>query len=264
MADRRPLVAGNWKMNGSLAMTGSLLGEFRQKAGGGSQPYGGLIDCLVCPPFPYLMAAAEALKGSGISLGAQSLAAQSAGAFTGEVDADMLRDCGCSHVLIGHSERRALFGETDQVIAAKVMRALQAGLVVVACVGETLAERESGQAESVLSRQLGEILPSMTTCDPASIVIAYEPVWAIGTGKTASPEMAQQMHAFIRTQLAAGGVAGADSIRLLYGGSVKPENARELFSQPDIDGGLIGGASLKAADFSAICEAALAVAQGAL
>ncbi|MEZ5653491.1 MAG: triose-phosphate isomerase [Burkholderiaceae bacterium] len=261
MADRKPLVAGNWKMNGSHRMADALLAEIRELAGGRAQPYGGAIDCLVCPPFPYLASAARLLEGSGIALGAQNVASQSAGAFTGEVDAEMLVDCGCTHALVGHSERRALFGETDAVVADKLRRALAAGLVVVVCVGETLAEREAGQTEAVLSRQLAAVMPVIAGSPVERVVIAYEPVWAIGTGKTASPGVAQEAHAFIRAQLVAGGVAAAAGIRLLYGGSVKPENARELFAQPDIDGGLIGGASLKSADFAAICEAAVAVAK---
>ncbi len=261
MAHRKPLVAGNWKMNGSRDTATALLAGLRERAGAGA-PFGGRVDCLVCPPYPYLDLARATLEGSGVALGAQNVASQRPGAFTGEVDAGMLLDFGCSHVIVGHSERRALFGETDEIVAAKVARALEAGLTPVACVGETLAEREAGQTEAVLARQLAALVPAIAAAAAGAVIVAYEPVWAIGTGETASPEIAQQAHSFIRTRLSAGGVASAAAVRLLYGGSVKPDNALTLFSQPYIDGGLIGGASLVAGDFASICEAAVSAAQG--
>ena len=245
---RRTLVAGNWKMNASVADTARLLDGILD---------GGELSCdvAVFPPFPYLAHAISLLNGSPVQVGAQNCSEQSSGAFTGEVSADMLRDVGATMVIIGHSERRTLFAETDEQVLAKTRQALLAGLTAVVCVGETLAERQSGQEESVVGHQLSLLLKELTDSEWKKIVIAYEPVWAIGTGETATPEQAQAMHAFIRGQLAGRAEHIAQATRVLYGGSVKAANAAELFSQPDIDGGLVGGASLDAAEFIGICKA---------
>ncbi len=249
---RRYMVAGNWKMNGNRAENAALLDGLLAGAGANAQ-----VEILVCPPFPYLDSVGARLQGSAVLLGAQNLSEQEkAGAFTGEVLGAMLRDTGCGHVLVGHSERRALYGETDALVAQKYQAAQKAGLVPVLCVGETLAEREGGQTEAVLARQLAAVLDLCGVESFTNAVVAYEPVWAIGTGKTASPQQAQDAHAFIRGQLRTRSANIADSTRILYGGSVKADNAQALFANPDVDGGLIGGASLKAADFLAICAAA--------
>lgn len=251
------LVAGNWKMFGSLAANQTLVEGIRAGLGGVAK-----VEVLVCPPAPYLASVGQLAAGSALKLGAQNLSAQEKeGAFTGEALGAMLKDVGCTHVIVGHSERRALFGETDAVVAQKVHAALAAGLVPILCVGETLAEREAGDTESVIGRQLDAAVALNPVATLATLVIAYEPVWAIGTGKTASPEQAQAVHAFIRGRLAAADAKLAGSLRILYGGSVKPDNAAQIFAQPDVDGGLIGGASLKAADFLAICAAAQAQSQ---
>lgn len=213
-------------------------------------------EMAVCPPYPYLGQAQLALQGSPLALGAQSLSEHASGAFTGEVSAAMLLEFGCRYVLVGHSERRALFSETDAVAAAKFAAAQEAGLVPVLCVGETLDERNAGQTASVIARQLSAVLDRVGVNAMASAVVAYEPVWAIGTGVTASPAQAQEVHAAIRAQVAALDAGVAEGLRILYGGSVKPQNAKELFGQADIDGGLIGGAALVADDFLAICLAA--------
>lgn len=250
MPMRRKLVAGNWKMNGSLSVNSELLGAVVAGLGDVS------CEVLVCPPFPYLAQVQAMISGSGVGLGAQTMSEHPSGAFTGEIGAEMLRDFGCRYVLLGHSERRSLFGESDAVVAAKLAAALAAGLVPVLCVGETLSEREEGQTEAVVSRQLQAVLDHVGIAAMSSVVVAYEPVWAIGTGRTASPEHAQAVHAHIRGFLAGHSEAVAGGVRILYGGSVKPQNAAELFGQRDIDGGLIGGASLVAEDFLAICRAA--------
>lgn len=214
-------------------------------------------EVLVCPAFVYLQAAASRIGDARVSLGAQDVCEHSGeGAYTGEVSADMLRDAGCTHVIVGHSERRALFGESDDKVAEKFAAARAAGLIPVLCVGETLDEREAGATEAVVSRQLGAVVEHAGIEALADAVLAYEPVWAIGTGRTASPEQAQQVHAYIREQLAARDAKIAGSLRILYGGSVKPGNAAEIFAMPDVDGGLIGGASLKAEDFLQIVAAA--------
>ena len=246
-APRRKLVVGNWKMNGSVAANGALLGAIKAAA-----PFAAEVS--VCVPAPYLRDIAGLLEGSEIAWGGQDCSAHAAGAFTGEVSAGMLAELGCRHVIVGHSERRALHGESDALVADKAAAALDGGLVPIVCVGETLAERDAGATEAVVARQLGAVVDRLGARIDA-VVVAYEPVWAIGTGKTASPEQAQAVHAFLRATLARAGAASG-SIRLLYGGSVKGDNAAQLFAQPDIDGGLIGGASLKAADFIAICRAA--------
>jgi triosephosphate isomerase len=244
------LVLGNWKMNGDVATGEALLAAVRAGAA-----QAGACELGVCPPYPYLGLAAARLAGGPVAWGAQDVAAFDDGAYTGEVSARMLADLGCRFALVGHSERRSLFGDTDEQVARKAARALAAGLAPVVCVGETLAERESGATEAVLARQVDAVCAVLREAGERCVV-AYEPVWAIGTGLTASPAQAQAAHAFIRARLAAGGVAAAPALRLLYGGSVKPSNAAELFAQPDVDGGLIGGASLVAADFLAIAAAA--------
>jgi len=247
---RRPLVAGNWKLNGSRQANARLLTALRE-----SLPADRRADVLVCPPFVYLGESVAALAGSGILVGAQNVSAESGGAFTGEVSAAMLRDVGCTHAIVGHSERRTYFGETDALIARKFRAACSAGLSPILCVGETLEERRSGVTEEVVRRQLEAVLDSVTAEEFAAGVVAYEPVWAIGTGQTASPEQAQEVHAFIRTIVRTRNAKIAAGLRIVYGGSVKGSSARALFSMPDIDGGLVGGASLEAAEFVAICSA---------
>jgi triosephosphate isomerase len=248
MQTRRPLVAANWKMHGSRA----ALAPWWQALAPAVTPS---VEIVWCPPVAYL-AEAAVLVGGVIGVGAQNLAEAESGAYTGEVAGAMLADCGASHVIVGHSERRALYGETDAVVATKLRRALAAGLTPILCVGETLAERESDQTEAVVSRQLTTAIDGLTETELARLVLAYEPVWAIGTGRTATPEQAQDVHALLRAQLRSRSATVSDSAKVLYGGSVKPGNAASLFSQPDIDGGLIGGASLAAAEFAAIVAAA--------
>lgn len=250
-AMRQKLVAGNWKMNGSAASIHVLLDGIKQ----------GLSDVknaevVVCPPFVYLAQVAQSLDGTPVSWGAQNLSKESAGAFTGEVAASMLNDFHCKYVIIGHSERRALYGDTDQLVAEKYAIALKQGLKPIICVGELLSEREADQTEAVIARQLDAVVNLNGVEALNQGVIAYEPVWAIGTGKTASPDQAQAVHAFIRQRIAAQSPEVAAKVQILYGGSMKPDNAAELLAMPDIDGGLIGGAALKAADFLAICRAA--------
>ena len=241
-------------MNGSLAESRDLVAALR--AGVGASSAGTM---LLCPPYVYLPAVRDWLKGSPIVLGAQNVCDKSgAGAFTGEVSGAMLRDVGCSHALVGHSERRALYGESDAVVAAKFQAAQQAALVPILCVGETLGEREAGQTRNVIERQVKAVLDVVGAAAFAKAVIAYEPVWAIGTGKTASPQQAEEVHAHIRGRIAGRDAKIAALVRIQYGGSVKAANAAELFSMPNVDGGLIGGASLKAEEFLAIAAAARA------
>ena len=247
---RRPIVAANWKLNGSNSMVNSLLTAVDRHAANFAS-----VDVVVCPPFPYLVASASVTQSDNVFLGAQNVSQQKEGAYTGEVSAEMLLEVGCEHVIIGHSERRQYYAENDQTVGAKVERAQQAGLVPVACVGESLQEREQNLMESTIVRQVQAILDAVDNTSITKLVIAYEPIWAIGTGKTASPEQAQEVHALIRAQLTKQSAEAADQIRILYGGSVKPNNAAELFSQADIDGGLIGGASLDADQFNAIVTA---------
>ena len=244
---RRTMVAGNWKMHGSLQTNAELLRALV------AAPRA-TCEVVVCTPFPYLAQAQQLLAGSAVALGAQDCSMHEHGAYTGEVAVGMLTEFGCSHVIVGHSERRAYHAETDAAVAAKAQRALAAGMTPIVCVGETLQQRELGETEAVIGLQLDAVLHLLGARLP-ELVLAYEPVWAIGTGRTATPEQAQQVHAFIRERARHRG-ADADAVRVLYGGSVKPDNAAELFAQPDIDGGLIGGASLKAADFLAIAGAA--------
>ena len=250
MSTRTKFVAGNWKMNGSRSMTAELIGGLA-KALGGTPP----CDVAVCPPFPYLADAAEALAGTGIDLGAQNLCSEDSGAFTGETSGEMIKDLCCKYVIVGHSERRSLYGEDDATVAAKFVAALRHGLVPIACVGESLEERESGVTNDVVGAQLKAVMAAEGVGALAKAVIAYEPVWAIGTGRTATPEQAQEVHAFIRGTIAEEDGTIADSIRILYGGSVKSSNARDLFSMPDVDGGLVGGAALDAEGFAEICRA---------
>ena len=250
---RKPLVAANWKMHGTLASGRALVGALL--AGLADRDDG--PEVLVCPAFPHLALIAETLDGGPLVLGAQDLSDQAGeGAFTGDVSGTMLVDIGCLYALVGHSERRSVHGESDDLVAAKFGRAQEVGLIPVLCVGETLEEREAGTTEAVIERQLGAVLSSHGAAALAHAVVAYEPVWAIGTGHTASPDQAQAVHAFIRAKLAAQDGTIADRVRILYGGSVKAANARELFTMPDIDGGLVGGASLKAQEFLQIIEAA--------
>lgn len=248
---RRPLVAGNWKMNGSRAENDRLIDAIQ-----GALAAGSVAEIVVCPPFPYLGEVARALRGSSIGVGAQDVCAEAVGAHTGEVSAAMLRDVGCTLVLVGHSERRSIYGESDLLVARKFAAAQAKGLIPVLCVGEQLAEREAGTTFEVVGRQIDAVLELCGVQALASAVVAYEPVWAIGTGRTASPEQAQDVHAFIRGRIAANDANIAGSIRILYGGSVKSANAAELFAKPDVDGGLIGGASLQADEFVAIAKAA--------
>ncbi len=220
------------------------------------QPDSDNVDMLVCPPFPYLAAVASQVDGSRLQLGAQNVSEFEKGAYTGEVAPSMLRDAGCTHVIVGHSERRAIYGESSEQVAAKFAAALAAGLVPILCVGETLEQREAGETEAVVSEQLGAVVDAVGIEAFARAIVAYEPVWAIGTGMTATPEQAQDVHAFIRAQLAQKNETIAAGLQILYGGSVKGSNAAGLFGMADIDGGLIGGASLKADDFLAIAIAA--------
>lgn len=249
---RKPLIAGNWKMHGALAESRQLVEALRAGVSADAR-----ATMLLCPPYVYLPAVQGWLQGSPILLGAQDLADRvGTGAFTGEVSGQMLRDVGCSHVIVGHSERRALYGETDAVVAAKFKAAQTAGLTPIVCVGETLEQREAGQTRAVIERQVAAVVDSAGVQAFGKAVIAYEPVWAIGTGRTASPEQAQEVHAFIRGMIAARDATIAAGLNILYGGSVKGANARSLFAMADIDGGLVGGASLVAAEFLEIFRAA--------
>ena len=250
--DRRKLIAGNWKMNGSRDANTSLVHEIALDI----RKYP-KVDVLLCPPSIYIDSVGRQLDGCPVHLGSQTLSEQEKpGAFTGEIHGGMLRDIGCTFVIVGHSERRALFGETDQLVARKFSTAQLTGLTPILCVGETLQEREQGATEVVLARQLDAVMELCGIAAFKKAVIAYEPVWAIGTGRTATPDQAQSAHAFLRGRLAAHDAKIANSTRILYGGSVKADNANELLSCPDLDGGLIGGASLKATEFLAICAAA--------
>jgi len=238
-------------MNGSTAANAALLAEVMSG-------FTGLVHCdlLVCAPAPYLRQCADTLAGSAIGWGAQDVSAHAAGAYTGEVSAAMLHDLGCRYVIVGHSERRAYHQESNALVAQKARQALDSGLIPIVCVGETLEQREAGQTSVVVGEQLQAVLDVLDVDAAAAIVLAYEPVWAIGTGKTATPQMAQEVHAVLRAQLAKKSAAAAERVQILYGGSMKPENAKELLAMPDIDGGLIGGAALKSADFLAIAAAA--------
>jgi triosephosphate isomerase len=247
---RRKLVVGNWKMNGSRAVNAALLSGITAGLGDAA------TACAVCVPAPYLAQCEAALSATPLAWGAQDVSAHAAGAYTGEVAAPMLAEFGCRYVIVGHSERRAYHCESNELVAQKAVAALDVGLTPIVCVGETLAEREGGQTVAVVSAQLAAVLELLDDAAVERLVLAYEPVWAIGTGKTATPQMAQQVHAQLRAQLKEKNGAAADAMQILYGGSMKPDNAKELMAQPDIDGGLIGGAALKAADFLAIIHAA--------
>lgn len=247
---RQSLVVGNWKMNGSLEGNRSLIESL--KADIASVQHAAVA---VCPPFVYLPQISELLKGTVIGWGAQNLSQEAPGAFTGEVAASMLVDFHCKYVIVGHSERRALYGESDELVANKFATAQSTGLIPIFCVGETLEQRTAGETENVVMRQLKAVLDLQGVTALTKAVIAYEPVWAIGTGKTATPEQAQEVHAFIRAKVAEHDAKIAEQVQILYGGSVKGSNAAELFAMKDIDGGLIGGASLKAQDFLTICKA---------
>jgi triosephosphate isomerase len=248
---RAKLVAGNWKMYGSLPDNAKLLTEVVAGSKGLSR-----AQQAVCVPLPYLEQARGMLRGTRIAWGAQNLSQYAKGAYTGEVSGAMLRDFDCAYVIVGHSERRALYGEDSDTVALKYKAAVDVGLVPILCLGETLAQREAGETERVVDAQLAAVTMRFGAQALAPAVIAYEPVWAIGTGKTATPEQAQAVHAHIRGRVASDQKGVAQELRILYGGSVKASNAAELFAMPDIDGGLIGGASLIATEFLAICQAA--------
>jgi len=249
MTSKKKLIAGNWKMNGSLAANEALIGALRQGVGTPA------CEVAVCVPAPYLAQVQRLVANSPIALGAQDVSAKPEGAFTGEQSAAMLKEFGVRYVIVGHSERRQYHGESDEAVAAKTAAALQNGITPIVCVGETLAQRDAGQTEEVVKRQLAAVIHLNGHCI-SEIVVAYEPVWAIGTGKTATPEQAQAVHAVLRAQLHHAASDHAAGIRILYGGSMNAANAAALLAQADIDGGLIGGASLKAADFLQIIAAA--------
>lgn len=250
---RKPIVAGNWKMHGTLESARALAGEVAAQSA--AHPGAGVV---VIPPFVHLQAVAEVLAGTAVALGAQDVSPREDGAHTGEISTRMLRDLGCRYVLCGHSERREYQNEGNELVAQKFMAARRAGLVPVLCVGESLEQRERGETESVLRAQIEPVLRLGGPAGFESALLAYEPRWAIGTGRTASPQQAQDAHRFLRSEVAAFSATIADLLPVLYGGSVKPANAAELFAQPDVDGGLIGGASLIAADFMGIVAAAAA------
>ncbi len=245
---KKKLIAGNWKMNGTAASNAALLQALLEQSAD--------WNCLVavCVPAVYMAQVQGIVEGTGIALGSQDVSAFESGAYTGEISASMLKDFGTRYAIVGHSERRQYHGETDAVVATKATRALAAGITPIVCVGETLDEREAGRTEEVVKRQLAAVIHANGHCI-SEIVVAYEPVWAIGTGKTATPEMAQQVHAVLRAQLHAASEK-ADRVHILYGGSMNASNAQVLLAQPDIDGGLVGGAALKAADFLSIIAAA--------
>ena len=247
---RRKLIAGNWKMNGSLAANHALLAGIKGELGEHA------CGIAVCVPAPYFAQCQAELSGTPIAWGGEDVSAHEAGAYTGDVSASMLLDFGCKYVIVGHSERRSYHGETDELVAQKAVRALAAGLTPIVCVGESLVERESGRTDLVVGCQIDAVLAAVDAAGLENIVIAYEPVWAIGTGKTATPQMAQEVHAMLRARLVAKNSAAAVNVQILYGGSMKPDNAKELLAMPDIDGGLIGGAALKASDFLTIIRAA--------
>jgi len=247
---RRKLVVGNWKMHGSLTQNESLLGAIKSGAAQLSR-----VDIAVCPPFPYLAQLRQELSASAVKWGAQDVHQLEKGAFTGEVSAAMLADFACTYVIVGHSERRSIYGESSRLVAEKFAVAQKAGLTPILCVGETLEQRESGATEAVVAEQLDAVIELVGVQALRKSVLAYEPVWAIGTGKTATPEQAQAVHAFIRQRVAGHDAQVAQGLVVLYGGSVKAANAAELFAMADIDGGLIGGAALIAEEFLAICRA---------
>ena len=246
---RRKLVAGNWKMHGGLSANEGLVRSMQARLTDA-------VACALCVPFPYLAQMSGLVGGTSIALGAQSISEHDSGAYTGEVSGGMLKEFGCEYVIVGHSERRAMFAEGDARVAAKFAAALRHGLTPILCVGETLAERDSGETETVIARQIDAVIENSGVGTLGKAVLAYEPVWAIGTGRTATPDQAQQVHAFLRGRVAALDATVANGLVILYGGSVKASNAAEMFAMADVDGGLIGGASLVADDFLAICHAA--------
>ncbi|MEM7194431.1 MAG: triose-phosphate isomerase [Pseudomonadota bacterium] len=246
---RKPLVAGNWKMNGSIEISIDLIQ-------GISSGQWDSVETLVCPPFTLLSSVRHSIGDSGVKLGAQDVDSHPSGAFTGQISASMLVEQGCEYVIVGHSERRALFGESEREVGLKAQAALSAGLTPIVCLGESQDEREAGTTFDVVRRQLAAVIDETQGNRLSSIVVAYEPVWAIGTGLTATPEQAQEVHALIRQQLRDLDETEGDATRIVYGGSMKPDNAPNLMAQPDIDGGLVGGASLDADSFRAICLAA--------
>ena len=248
---RQYLVAGNWKMHGSKEAVAALVEGVAAGMGGAMT-----TEVALCPPFVFLSQVGELTAGAGIALGAQNVSEHDKGAYTGEISAQMLMDFGCTYAIVGHSERRAMYGESDDQVASKFHRARAGGLRPILCVGETLQERESNETQDVIARQLGAVLDTLGAHGLSEAVIAYEPVWAIGTGKTATPEMANDVHRFIRECLRVHCDEAASRTRILYGGSVKSSNAQALFAMSDIDGGLVGGASLQADEFLAICHAA--------
>ncbi len=251
MSERKPIVAGNWKMHNDRDETRTLIRQIIQNG----KNLGQNCEVIIAPPFTSIACAAKEIENSAIKLGGQNIFWEDKGAFTGEISGPMLKEIGCTHVIIGHSERRQYFGETDETVNKKIGSAIKHGLIPIFCMGETLIERETGQTFEVLKSQLVKGLKSLKVQNPVDFVMAYEPVWAIGTGKTASPEQAQEAHAFLRRELALlWGDKFAAETRILYGGSVKPGNAKDLIGQTDIDGGLIGGASLNAEDFLGIIE----------
>ena len=261
MTSRRPLVAANWKMHGSRASISALLEGYKSGGADGagigveSAAESAEIEVAVCPPAVYIPQVARSLAGSGIAVGAQNLSRHESGAHTGEIAASMLRDCGCEYVIVGHSERRQLYGESNAVVAEKFRAARDGGLKAILCLGERKEERQAGVTEQVLAEQLDAVIEAAGIEAFADAVLAYEPVWAIGTGLTATPEQAQEAHNFIRLRLARHADAMADKMRVVYGGSVKADNAAEIFAMADVDGGLVGGASLRADDFLNICRA---------
>jgi triosephosphate isomerase len=249
---RRKLIAGNWKMNGGLAANATLLEGIKSELG---NP---VCAVAVCVPAPYYAQCRDMLHGTSVAWGGQDISIHLSGAYTGEVSGAMLMDFDCSYVIVGHSERRTYHGENDDIVAKKTLSALASGVTPIVCVGESLAEREQGRTNEVVCAQIEAVLSVLDALQVARIVVAYEPVWAIGTGKTATPEMAQEVHAMLRKCLLAKDAAAGEVVQILYGGSMKPDNAEELLAMQDIDGGLIGGASLKASDFLAIVKAAQA------
>ena len=248
---RRPVVAGNWKMHGLRSANEALLADLEERIKPDWR-----VDVIVFPPYVYLADAVRTLRDGGIGVGAQDVCAETPGAFTGQVAAAMLKDVGCRYVIVGHSERRRLYHEDDAMVARKFAAALAVGLIPVLCVGETLEEREAQRTEAVVARQLDAVTAMVGAACFTAAIVAYEPVWAIGTGRTASPQQAQEVHAYLRSRMSAQDAKMAAQLRILYGGSVKASNARELFSMPDVDGGLVGGASLSADEFLEICSAA--------
>jgi len=248
---RRPLVAGNWKMHGSRSENARLVEELLAHSAAAPS-----ATCVLCPPFVYLQEVARLLRDSALSLGGQDVCADAQGAFTGEISAGMLKDVGCEYVIVGHSERRLVYRESDQLVARKFAAAHAKGLIPILCVGEQLADRDAGRTQEIVARQLEVVLELSGAGALEQGIVAYEPVWAIGTGRNASPEQAQDVHAFIRARIAARDARIAAATRIVYGGSVKAGNAAELFAMPDVDGGLIGGASLKADEFLTILAAA--------